>query len=853
MTHSVRARFSGFQLLVSAGMAVALSACSSVSTTPVSPGTSSSSTSGSSSGSSTSSSSTSSSTSSSGATPPQTYTLSGSVSGLSSSGLVLSVNSTGVPVASGASTVTLASGLTSGTAFSVSVQTQPTGETCSVAGGMGTIASANYANVVVTCATQAYSLGGTVSGLSSTGLVLANGSNSVTVASGASSFTLPTAVAFGSSYNVTVSTQPAGQSCAVAHGSSTMPAAAVTSVAVTCTSQPFTVGGTISGLGANTGLVLTNGSDTLNVPAGSTTFTMPTAVNYGVTYSIMAQSPAGLTCTVSNGTAPMGAANVTNVAVVCSDLSYNLGGTISGLSAAGLVLSNGTDTLTVPSGSTSFTMPTPVAFGSAYNVMASTQPTGETCSVASGTGNMPVGGFTGVTVTCAVNTYTVGGTISGLTATGLVLLDNGGDATTINANATTFTMNTPVAYGSGYSISVQTQPGGETCQITQGSGTNVIAIVTSVVISCAPWSTFTTSVLYSFAGGLGDGENPDDSLIQGSDGNLYGNTYGGGANSDGTVFRLTTAGAETLLYSFGSIVNDAINPYGSLIQGVDGNLYGTTGTGGASGNGTIFKVTLTPTVVESLVHSFAGGSSDGSRPNSIIQGSDGNFYGTTPSGGANGAGTVYSMTPAGVETLLWSFGGSGDGSSPQARLVQGSDGNFYGTTSAGGANSDGTVFMITPTGTETLLYSFGGTAADGTDPVASLIQASDGNFYSTTTNGGANSLGTVFRITPLGVETVLYSFGTNANDGTYPFARLLQGSDGNLYGTTPGGGANGLGVVFKITLAGVETLIYTFSGGASDGSYPQNSLIQGSDGSFYSTTLDGGTYNLGTVFKIVPQ
>jgi uncharacterized repeat protein (TIGR03803 family) len=161
--------------------------------------------------------------------------------------------------------------------------------------------------------------------------------------------------------------------------------------------------------------------------------------------------------------------------------------------------------------------------------------------------------------------------------------------------------------------------------------------------------------------------------------------------------------------------------------------------------------------------------------------------------------------------------------------------------------------MITPAGTETLLYSFGATGTDGTDPQASLIQASDGNFYGTTLNGGANNLGTVFGITPAGVETVLYSFVGNGIDGTNPFARLLQGSDGNLYGTTPVGGANGFGVVFKVSLTGTETLIHTFAGGSSDGAYPQNSLIQGSDGNFYSTTLNGGTNNLGTVFKIVPQ
>ncbi len=232
-----------------------------------------------------------------------------------------------------------------------------------------------------------------------------------------------------------------------------------------------------------------------------------------------------------------------------------------------------------------------------------------------------------------------------------------------------------------------------------------------------------------------------------------------------------------------------------------------------------------------------------------MQGSDGNFYGTAVVGGANGAGTVFKITPGGTLITLYSFGVS-DGQSPYGGLVQGSDGNFYGTTEFGGANNgNGTVFKITPRGTLTSLYSFAG--SDGANPHAGLVQGSDGNFYGTTEFGGtgqcANRCGTVFKITPSGTLTTLYDFA--GSDGFKPQAGLVQGSDGNFYGTTTGGGANnGKGTVFKITPSGTLTTLYSFAG--SDGAFPQAGLVQGSDGNFYGTTAGGGANFAGTVFRL---
>jgi uncharacterized repeat protein (TIGR03803 family) len=326
--------------------------------------------------------------------------------------------------------------------------------------------------------------------------------------------------------------------------------------------------------------------------------------------------------------------------------------------------------------------------------------------------------------------------------------------------------------------------------------------------------------------------------------------------------RVLNAGAqtETNLYSFGSFANDGTYPQAGLVQGSDGNFYGTAAGGGTSNAGTVFRIT--PSGNETNLHSFAG-SPDGLEPAAVlVQGSDGNFYGTTEYGGVRNNGTVFRISTNGTYSTLYLFTGSPDGANPYAGLVQGSDGNFYGTTYEGGSNDVGTVFRITPSGNETNLWSFGN-GNDGTYPDAGLVQGSDGNFYGTTQQGGASGAGTVFRIGLSGNETNLWSFG-NGNDGAYPQAGLVQGSDGNFYGTTDyGGGANlndgsGFGTLFRISPSGSYTQLYSFAGYPTDGQTPFGGLVQGSDGNFYGTTYQGSTTNFnalgdegyGTVFKL---
>jgi uncharacterized repeat protein (TIGR03803 family) len=288
--------------------------------------------------------------------------------------------------------------------------------------------------------------------------------------------------------------------------------------------------------------------------------------------------------------------------------------------------------------------------------------------------------------------------------------------------------------------------------------------------------------------------------VQGSDTNFYGTTLQDGAGGKGTVFRISPSGTYTNLHSFSG--DDGALPRGGLVQGSDGNFYGVTYSGGtgdcSAGCGTIFRIT--PTGNFTNLHSF--NRTEGAHPrDSLAQASDGNFYGTTVQGGTSancgtvGCGTVFRITPAGDLTTLHSFGGTNDGSTPYGGLVQGNDGNLYGTTQFGGASYSGTVFTLNQSGDFTNLYSFGG--GDGAAPIAKLVQGSDGNFYGTASHGGPFSNGTVFQITPSGSLKNLYSF--NGTDGANPLG-LVQGSDGDFYGTTANGGANGKGTVFRISV-----------------------------------------------------
>ncbi len=421
---------------------------------------------------------------------PTTYTVGGNVGGLTGSGLVLSLNSGAqtLPLAANGA-FTFPTGLANAASYAVAVGTQPSGQTCSVASGSGTITGANVTNVAVTCTTNTYTVGGTVSGLSGTGLTLSLGAQTLPLSANGS-FTFPTALASGASYLVTVGTQPSSptQTCTVSNGNGTVGSANVSNVAVSCTTNTYTVGGTVSGL-AGTGFSLSLGAQTLPLSSNGS-FTFPTALASGASYAVtVGTQPSNptQTCTVTNGSGTIGSANVTNVAVSCTTNTYTVGGTVNGLAGTGFSLSLGAQTLPLSSNG-SFTFPTALASGASYEVTVGTQPSNptQTCTITNGNGTIGSANVTNVAVSCTTNSYTVGGSVSGLVGNNVTLtLNSGAQTQMVSANGA-FTFPTAVASGAAYTVTVSVQPTTptEVCTITNGAGAVAGANVSNIVVSC---------------------------------------------------------------------------------------------------------------------------------------------------------------------------------------------------------------------------------------------------------------------------------------------------------------------------------------------------------------------------------
>jgi uncharacterized repeat protein (TIGR03803 family) len=373
----------------------------------------------------------------------------------------------------------------------------------------------------------------------------------------------------------------------------------------------------------------------------------------------------------------------------------------------------------------------------------------------------------------------------------------------------------------------------------------------------APAQTFTTLVNF------GNSAFPEASLVQGRDGNLYGTTFNDPNNPNrlGTVFRMTPSGSLTTIYSFCSQTNctDGAWPAAGLVLATDGNFYGTTTRGGTSfSGGTVFKIT--PAGKLTTIYSFCTqvGCPDGAVPMAaLIQAIDGSLYGTTLSGGStcgfpdNSCGVVFKITLDGKLTTLHTFcdqTACPDGRNPYSSLIQAADGNFYGTTFSGGTKRNGVIFKITPAGKFAVVLRFAG--FQGSESAAGLIQATSGDLYGTVVRGGAHDAGAVFSATTLGGYTKLYDFCAlqYCRDGQYPRAGLVQASDGNFYGAAYLGGTAGRGTLFKVTSGGKFTRLHTFRG--PDGNGPPAALLQATDGSFYGVTDSGGSGNGGTVFRL---
>ncbi len=726
--------------------------------------------------------------------------------------------------------------------YLVTVKTQPAGQLCTVTNGFGWGIVSDVLKLKVTCsAAKSYTIGGSVTGLATGGQLslLDNGADALTIAANGK-FVFATPVAANSSYAVIVAAQPAGQTCTVSNGSGAGVVANISNVAVTCSTNTFSISGSVNGLASGQQVtLLDNNADPLILSAnGSFSFATPVAYNSSYAVTVGTQ-PDFATCSVSNGSGSGVVANVSNVAVTCALNSYTVAGSVMGLTSGQQVTlnNNGSDPVTVAADG-SFAFATPVPYGGSYAVTIGTQPIGETCSVTNGNGANMAANVGNVAVSCVVNTFKLSVAITGLDSSQqLTLLNNGADALIINGSTTnsfsvSFASN--IAYNGAYAVSINSQPGSEICTLSNGTGSGVIADVTSVRVTCH------TVIIYNLKGGL-EGTNFMSGLVQGqdSDNAFYTTSNYGGTLGYGTIVKITPDGTSTVLHDFD--LPDGIHPYATLIFGPDGNLYGTTNTSGAVYSGAVYKIS--PAGNFTVLHFFNGGTDGGTSMGGLLLATDGNFYGTTSTNGSGNQGTIYQITPAGNFSVLHTLTGA-EGSSPYGSLIQANDGNLYGTTKDGGTFGSGSVFKITLSGNFTSLYSFAG-GTDGASPRAGVIQAKDGNLYGTTMNGGATNKGTVYKLTLSGTETVLHAF--DGSIGSNPESPLSQAASGIIYGTTDNGGANNGGTLFAINPQGITTLIHSFD--YSTGDIETTGVINGKDGSLYGICMGGGVNGNGAIFK----
>jgi uncharacterized repeat protein (TIGR03803 family) len=386
----------------------------------------------------------------------------------------------------------------------------------------------------------------------------------------------------------------------------------------------------------------------------------------------------------------------------------------------------------------------------------------------------------------------------------------------------------------------------------------VISLFTALVgTESLDAQTFTT--IHSFSGSP-DGSGPADGLTRGPNGSFFGTTESGGDFGAGTVFKLNREGQVHVLYSFCPVTNcvgDGSAPFGSVVLDDSGNIYGTTFSAAVGLFGIVFKID--PQGNETVLHSFSGlPTSDGANPGgTLLRDPAGNLYGTTEGGGLlcsqsiSGCGTIFKIDSSGKETILYRFTGGGDGGIPGAGVIRDAAGSLYGTTYVGGSAECGTVYKVSISGKETVLHSFNCSNGDGSGPLSGLIRDRRGALYGTTGSGGVFGQGTVFKVTLTGKETVLYSFGGGTTDGCQPYYGSLTFDEvGNLYGTTVFCGTDNTGVVFRIDPSGNEIVLHSFTGGA-DGSNPYGGTLIDIDGNLYGMTFGGGDSNAGVIYKLL--
>ena len=375
-----------------------------------------------------------------------------------------------------------------------------------------------------------------------------------------------------------------------------------------------------------------------------------------------------------------------------------------------------------------------------------------------------------------------------------------------------------------------------------------------VAAQSAPARTF--KVLYTFQG-LSDGGEPYAGLVRDPAGNLYGTAISSGAFGWGVVFKVDPSGTETVLHSFGDGSTDGRTPYAGLVRDKAGNLYGTTYEGGGigcvDGCGTVFKVDTTGK--ETVLHSFAGGTTDGCFPYAGLLLKAGYLYGTTQACGASSYGTVFRLSKSGKETILHDFaGGTRDGANPlYASLLTDTTGALYGVAQYGGTVNQGVVYKLSQSGALRVLHSFAGGTKDGCNPDGTPAMDTLGNLYGTAVACGSSNMGIVWKVSKRGTEKVLHNFAGGAKDGGQPIAGVTLDAYGNLYGDTQYGGgtgcfSTGCGTVYKVSPTGRLTLLHIFEG--SEGALPLGGVIRDNKGNLYSTAFLGGSPDWGTVWQI---
>lgn len=370
-----------------------------------------------------------------------------------------------------------------------------------------------------------------------------------------------------------------------------------------------------------------------------------------------------------------------------------------------------------------------------------------------------------------------------------------------------------------------------------------------------PVSAASEAILYSFF--LGDASNPSAGVIFGKKSYLYGMTPLGGGFSEGTIYKVGPTGDEQILYSF-TDGDDGGDPQGNLVMDKSGNFYGAACLNGANNAGTVFRLSASNTFT--VIYAFQGGN-DGFCPNGgMVFDKHGNLYGTTFEGGSSNVGTIFKLTPSGTHTVLHSFAGGADGSSPNGGLTIDGKGNVYGTSTGGGSFSHGTLFELSAAGTYTVQWNFSG-GADGSSPNGGLVLYK-GVYFGTTAGGGTGGAGVLYGWSPTHPHGVgIYWAFTGGADAGNPDTGVVSDKKGNLYGTTSGGGANFLGTVYKVQIAVppiTETVLHSF-GLDPDGQFPRGGVVLDAAGNLYGTTSVGGSdsscedgFGCGVVFKVTP-